>query len=248
MSKLVKRLRQACECSSQPIGFKRSTVESSRQMLLIASLPPGKRSMVASLNLAEVDALLFHSRDLGDNTALQQISGGVGDTPWGVWLGTGEPPDLQQLIEAGGDFIALESPLAAAGLLQEDTGKILKVDLSRERFLLSAMSDLPVDAVLMELGGGKGALTVADIMHCQWLSSLLDKPLLVAANQELSDREIRLIWDMGISGIVIEVGDEMGKEVLSREFQIIRDLPPRSRKHGEDHVLLPSFDVESDED
>ena len=46
MSKLVKRLRQVCECSSHPIGFKRSTVESSRQMLLIASLPQGKRGMM----------------------------------------------------------------------------------------------------------------------------------------------------------------------------------------------------------
>jgi hypothetical protein len=248
MSKLVKRLRQVCECSSHPIGFKRSTVESSRQMLLIASLPQGKRGMVTNLNLAEVDALLFHSRDLGGSEALEQIWGGVGDTPWGVWLGTGEPPDLKQFMEVGGDFIAMESAMAPAELLREDMGKILKVDLSRERFLLSAMSDLPVDAVLMDLGGKKGDLTVADIMHCQWLSNLLDKPLLVAANRELSDKEIWLIWDVGVSGIVIEIGDESGAEVLSRQFQAISDLPPRTRKRGDDHVLLPSFDIESDED
>lgn len=248
MSKLVKRLRQVCECSSHPIGFKKGAAEPARQMLLIASLPQGRRGMVAGLNLAEVDSLIFHGSDLGDNTALQQISSAAGDTPWGVWLGEGEPLDLPQFVEAGGDFIALESPLAPAGLLEEDMGKILKVDLTRQRFLLSAMSDLPVDAAIMELGEGKGALTIADIMQCQWLSGMLDKPLLVASHQELSDKEIRLMFDMGIAGIVVEVGDERGKEVLSRAFQLIRDLPPRTKKRGEDHVLLPSFDVESDED
>jgi len=44
------------------------------------------------------------------------------------------------------------------------------------------------------------------------------------------------------------VADDQAREVLSREFQLIRDLPPRTRKRGEDHVLLPSVDIESDED
>lgn len=248
MSKLVKRLHQVCECSSHPIGFKRGAAQPARQMLLIASLPQGRMGMVEGLNLAESDALLLNGSDLGDNTVLQLISSAAGDMPWGAWLGESQPPDLPQFVEAGGDFIALESPLAPAELLQEDVGKILKVDLTRRRFLLSAMSDLPVDAVLMELGGREGALSIADILHCQWLCGLLDKPLLVAPHQELSDKETRLMCDMGIAGIVVEVGDERGKEVLSRAFQLIRELPPRTRKRGEDHVLLPSLEVESDED
>lgn len=203
--------------------------------------------MAGGLNLAEIDAILFHGSDLA-GAGLQEISGVLGETPWGAWLGTGESPDLQQMIEAGGDFIALESPLTAAELLQEDVGSILKVDLSGDRFLLSAIGDLPVDAVLMDLGRGSGALTIADVMRCQWLAGLLDKPLLVAADRELSDKEMRLIWDVGVSGIVVEVADDRGREVLAREFQLIKDLPPRSRKRSEDHVLLPSFDVDSDED
>ena len=248
MSKLMKRLRQVCECSSPPMGFKKGAAQPDRQMALLASLPPGRRSMAGGLNLAEIDAVLFHSSDLAGEATLQEISGILGETPWGAWLGAGESPDLQQMIEAGGDFIALQSPLAAAGSLQEDLDSILKVDLSGQRFLLSAIGDLPVDAVLMDLGEGDGALTVADIMRCQWLAGLVDKPLLVASNRDLSDKEMRLIWDMGVSGIVVEVADDRGKEVLSRGFQLIKDLPPRTRKRGEDHVVLPSFDVESDED
>jgi hypothetical protein len=203
--------------------------------------------MAGGLNLAEIDAVLFHGSDLA-GAGLQEISGVLGETPWGAWLGAGESPDVQQMIEAGGDFIALDSAQAAAELLQEDVGSILKVDLSGDRFLLSAIGELPVDAVLMDLGQGKGALTIADVMRCQWLAGLVDKPLLVAANRELSDKEMRLIWDMGASGIVVEVADDKGKEVLSRGFQLIKDLPPRTRKRGEDHVVLPSFDVDSDED
>lgn len=248
MSKLVKRLQQVCECSSPPMGFKKDAVQAAPQMLLVASLPRGKRGLVTGLNLAEVDGLLLHGRDLGDSTVLQQVSGSAGDKPWGAWLGEGQAPELPQFVEAGGDFIALESPLAPAGLLQEDVGKILKVDLTRQRFLLGAISDLPVDAVLMELGEGRGPLTIADMMHCQWLSGLLDKPLLVGPRQELSDNELRLMCDIGVAAIVVEVSDEKGKELLSRTFQLIRDLPPRTRKRGEDHVLLPSLEVEPDED
>lgn len=247
MSKLVKRLCQVGECSSPPMGFKKGAAQSSRQMALLASLPPGGKSMAGGLNLAEIDAVLFHGSDLA-GAGIQEISGVLGETPWGAWLGAGESLDVQQMIEAGGDFIALDSAQAAAELLQEDVGSILKVDLSGDRFLLSAISELPVDAVLMDLGQGKGALTIADVMRCQWLAGLVDKPLLVAANRELSDKEMRLIWDMGASGIVVEVADDKGKEVLSRGFQLIKDLPPRTRKRGEDHVVLPSFDVESDED
>ncbi len=248
MSELMKRLRQVCECSPPPMGFKKGAAQANRQMALIASLPPGKRDMAGSLNLSEIDAVIFHSSDIVGEATLQEISGVLGETPWGAWLGAGQSPDLRQMIEAGGDFIALESPLAAAELLQEEMGSILKVELSGDRFLLSAMGDLPVDAVLMDLGQGQGPLTVADAMRCQWLAGLLDKPLLIASSRELSDKEIRLIWDIGVSGIVIEVADDQAREVLSREFQLIKDLPPRIRKRGEDHVLLPSFDVESDED
>jgi hypothetical protein len=229
------------------MGFKKGAAQPDRHMALLASLPPGGKSMAGGLNLAEIDAVLFHGSDLA-GAGLQEISGVLGETPWGAWLGAGESPDVQQMIEAGGDFIALDSAQAAAELLQEDVGSILKVDLSGDRFLLSAIGELPVDAVLMDLGQGKGALTIADVMRCQWLAGLVDKPLLVAANRELSDKEMRLIWDMGASGIVVEVADDKGKEVLSRGFQLIKDLPPRTRKRGEDHVVLPSFDVESDED
>jgi hypothetical protein len=230
------------------MGFKKGAAQLNRQMALVAFLPLGGRSLAGGLNLAEIDAVLFHGGDLAGETALQEVTGILGETPWGVWLGSGASPDLDKMIESGADFIALESPLAAAGLLQEEVGSILKVDLSGDKFLLSALGDLPVDAVLMDLGQGGSGLTIADMMRCGWLAGLMGKPLLVASGRELSDKEMGLIWDMGVSGIVVAVADEQGKEVLSREFQLIKDLPPRTRKRGEDHVLLPSVGVESDED
>ncbi|MBM4444065.1 MAG: hypothetical protein FJ020_02020 [Chloroflexi bacterium] len=247
MSKLMKRLRQVCECAPPPMGFKKGAAQPNRQMALVASLPPGGRRLAGGLNLAEIDAVLIHGGDLAGEGALQEITAVLGQTPWGVWLGHGASPDLEKIVESGADFIALESS-QAAGLLQEDLGSILKVDLSGDRFLLGAVGDLPVDAVLMYLGQGGGDLTIADILRCGWLAGLVDKPLLVAPGRELSDKEMRLIWDAGVSGLVVPVADEQGREVLSRLFQIIKDLPARTRKRSEDHIFLPSVDVESDED
>ncbi len=249
MSKLAKKLRQVCESQFTPMGFRSSASRPGRQMLLIASLPGGKSGLFTQINMAEVDAVLVHGKDVEDGEALPQIASGMGDVPWGVWVGTMDSVGLKQLREAGGDFFILDSPSAPAVLLEEEElAKVLKVSLSQDKELVGAVGDLPVDAVIIDVKNDGVALTISDLMYCQWLAGLVDKPLLVAAHKELTEGEIRALWEVGVIGVVIEVGGDKWQEVLARQSQGIGNLPKRIKKRKESGPLLPQLGAESETD
>lgn len=250
MSKLEKKLRQVCESQSTPMGFRSSTSRPGRQMLLIASLPGGKSGLVTQIDMAEVDAVLVHGKDVRSGEGLRQIASGMGDVPWGVvWVGTMDSVGLKQLREAGGDFFILDSPSAPAVLLgEEELAKVLKMSLSQDKELVGAVGELPVDAVIIDVKNDGVSLTISDLMYCQWLAGLVDKPLFVVPHKELTDGEIRALWEVGVIGVVIEVGGDKWQEVLARQSQGIGNLPKRIKKRRESGPLLPQVGAESEPD
>jgi len=161
------------------------------------------------------------------------------DVPWGVWVEEANTDWLVDFRGVGGDFLAFDSPDAPATLLQEDgVGKVLKVELSFERSLLGTIGDLPIDAVVLDVKKGN-ELAISDIMACQWLSKLTEKPVLVVPGGELSESETRSLWEVGVMGIVIEVLGRQSLDVLTRQSQAIRGLPATPRKRKEGGALLP---------
>ena len=238
MSKLVKKLRQINEGAAQPLGFRRTSILPSQRMLLMVALPQSDR--VAWLAKAEVDAISIHSQDLEQGVqTLGQVVNSVGDIPCGLWPEAMTDEGMKQLREAGGDFLIFEASTAPAILLQEEElGKVLKVDLPQDESLMSALNQLPIEVVLLEVKREGEVLTISDLMYCQWLAGLLDKPLLVATQQEMTDKEIRSLWEAGVDGVVVEIKEEQAPERLIRLSQAIRALPPRRKRRGERGVTL----------
>jgi len=238
MSKLVKKLRQINESAAQPLGFKRTSVLPSQQMLLIMALP--QKDSVAWLAKAEVDAILIHSPDLEQGVqTLRQVANSVGDIPCGLWPEAMTEEGMKQLKEAGGDFLIFEASTAPAILLQEEElGKVLKVNLPQDESLISAINELPMEVVLLEVKGKGEVLTISDLMYCQWLADLVDKPLLVATHQELTDKEIQSLWEAGVDGVVVEIEEKQLQERLTRLSQALKALPPRRKRRGERRVML----------
>jgi hypothetical protein len=238
MSKLVKKLRQINESAAQPLGFKRTSILPSQQMLLIMALP--QKDSVAWLAKAEVDAISIHSPDLEQGAqTLRQVASSVGDVPCGLWPEAITEEGTKQLKEAGGDFLIFESSTAPAILLQEkELGKVLKVDLPQDEGLIDVINQLPIEVVLLEIQGAGEVLTLADLIYCQWLADLVDKPLLVATQQELTDKEIRSLWEAGVDGVVVEIKEKQYQERLTRLSQAIKALPPRRKRRGERRVML----------
>jgi len=239
MSKLAKRLRQVSEGLTPTMGFKAPAAKPSRQMALVASLSSAGIGVMSELKLAEVDAVLLPAEDVADVASLKQVASGLRDIPWGAWVEETNANWLMDFKGVGGDFLAFDSPGAPAALLQEDgVGKVLKVELSLERSLLGTIGDLPIDAVVLDVKKGS-ELAISDIMACQWLSKLTEKPVLVVPGGELSETETRSLWAVGVIGIVIEVLGRQSLDVLTRQSQAIRALPAKPRKGKEGGALLP---------
>lgn len=239
MSKLAKRLRQVSEGLTPTMGFKATAAKPSRQMALVASLSSAGIGVMSELKLAEVDAVLLPAEDLADVASLKKVASGLRDLPWGAWVEEADDDWLMDFKGVGGDFLAFDSPDAPARLLQDDgIGKVLKVELSLGRNLLGTIGDLPIDAVVLDVKKGN-ELAISDIMACQRLSKLTEKPVLVVPGGELSETETRSLWEVGVMGIVIEVLGRHSLDVLTRQSQAIRGLPAKPKKRKEGGALLP---------
>jgi hypothetical protein len=240
MSKLAKKLRQISENAGQPLGFRMARQASGQQMALIVSLLRVDAGAAKQLAQAEVDAILIHSQGSEGSRTLQGVTDKSGATPWGLWPEAASEECLKQLKEAGGDFLVIEAATASATLLQEeDVCKVLRVDLPQDESLAGTIADLPVDVVLLEVKSEGSVLTVCDVMYCQWLVGLVDKPVLAAVQGELSEKEIQSLWEAGVRGLVVEFGEGQSQESVARLSQAIRALHPEARRRAGRKPVVP---------
>ena len=228
------------------MGFKTTTISPSQLMLVIAVLTKSNASVVAQLTEAKVDAVLIHSKDLGrELQTIQKLASPLDDIPWGVWPEMVTEEGIEGLKEMGGDFIIFMASEAPASLLRDEVGKVMKITLPCEEGLIGAIDQLPIDAVLLDFRGEGENLTISQLMNCQWIAGSINKPLLVAIQQRLGDKEMQALWEVGVKGLLVEVEEEPLTELM-RLRQAIAALSPASRKSGERRVVLPHLELEAD--
>ncbi len=240
MSKFIHKLNRVSQVAPSPMGFMAKPTSEKSKILLIASLTQLNANNLVDY-VAGADAGLIHVSALNSGIeVLQEIQQTVSDIPWGLWLGDTRSKGIKQLAKIDSDFIvfpAVNTPLA---ILQNDkTGKILEVEASLDEGLLRTVDELPVDAVL--LAGEKGEpnfLTWRHIMRFQRFAYLLAKPLLVSIPPRVTINELQTIWEAGVDGVIVEVGDGQPTDRLKKLRQIIDKLDlPSQRKQAE--ALLP---------
>lgn len=243
MSRLIDKLTKAARTTAQPMGFR--TARAGREepkMLLIAKVKLD-HSVQTGEYLGGADAVwLCSGKARLSARAIQPVLASLPDIPWGISpedTGTGNTKDL---LKAGCDFLVFtdNSPLEAMPAGDEDTGKILQLEPSREDSLIRAINNLPVDAVLAN--GDYPAhtpLAWRDLMSLQRLGLLLAKPLLVQVSPEISPGELKAIWEADVDSVVIPA--DPGRPDLFKEIsKAISELPPRTvSKHGKSEALLP---------
>jgi len=207
------------------------------KIILIASV-----EAVATGNPAEylegADAVLIGFDKIPPTAkALQKITSALPDIPWGITGGQGEGADF---VVFGADSQITETPEG------EKTGKILQVESSMDDGLLRAVNDLPVDAVLAEdLFQEKESLVWHEMMIIQHLANMFSKPLIVPAPTGITEKELKILWDAGVDGIIVEA-DTAKAEGFKNLRQAINKLPPRSgRKHGKVNMVLPRTAAET---
>lgn len=241
MSRLIEKFHKASQVDAPPMGFRTARqAEAISKILLIGSLEAGTVENPADyLEGADAVIIRFTNKALTAKT-VQKIALSLPDIPWGLYLADNDNKK-ETVVAAGGDFIIFPANSPVADTPQDDkVGKILQVELSMDDGLLRAVNDLPLDALLVaDTFEGNASLVWRQLMIFQHLANLLSKPLIAPVPADISEKELKVLWDAGVDGIIVEIG-AAGAERLKKLRQAIDKLPPRTgRKHGRIEARLP---------
>jgi len=123
-------------------------------------------------------------------------------------------------------------------------GRVLQVEASLTEGLLRAVDELPIDAVLITGEQEEGYfLTWHHLMVFQHFADLLTKPLLASVPLNVAANELLALWEAGVDGVVVGVGEVVGR--LKELRQIIDQLAFPQRKRGKAKALLPHISGET---
>ena len=240
MSKFIERLQQVLTPPPQTMGFNTAKSEQAKPRIqLVVNVTGGNlKSTLKELN--ETDAVVLPIAALG-----------IGDTISGAWLVQGDEAEVEKSIKAEADFIILP---ANGKVLPPDkkVGKILQIEAAITDVLLRAVNELPVDAVLLTESDGKNegglALTWKRLMLIQRFSSLLNKPMLIKVLPDITDTELQVIWEAGVSGIIVTVDAEQVTAFIPKLRKAIDKLSfPTKRKREKSLAIVPHIENRTEE-
>jgi hypothetical protein len=207
MSRFADNLKNALQVAQPAMGFFRSAQASIKpRMLLVAWAGLDEVEKLPSL-LGGADAAVLVSSRAPTARTLKALVKSLGETPWGLWS-EGDGQNLKALDSAGVDFVVFapgKMPLAAAG--EEKPGRVVGIPLDLEDSLARTVSELPVDAVIIN-SPGTTPLTFQDLMRFRRLGDWIRKPLLAVVPALLTEGEIKALWDAGIDALVVTLTAE----------------------------------------
>ena len=243
MSRLIDELHRVARDTSQPIGFRAARPAASEpRILLIASLAYSGDIDRLSDCVAGADAILLRlAKQRLTATTLKKMTESLPDMPWGGYLEDIIAKKVEILVEAGCDFVVFPEASRISATPQDDKiGKILQVESSLGEGLLRAINDLPVDAVLATDAYQAGdSIAWHHLINIQRLANLLTKPFLTQVPLNVTDSELKVLWEAGVDGVVVEA-DTTKPGGLQELRRAISELAPRSeRKRGKAEALLP---------
>ena len=221
MSKFIDRLKQISLPSPKVMGFRQNNETTTRlKIQLVAFVNRSTDTIVNKLSAA--DAIIIND--------IKQLPP---DILWGFAAEKVSIEEVDKAVEAGSDFVVLP---ADEEVLSPDknTGKVLQLDESVSDILLRAVNELPFDAVLVNGDSETGTtITWRKLMQFSRFSGLVSKPVLVFIPPEVSSAELQLIWEMGISGVVISVKTASDVNLLNKVREMINGLQHPSPKKKE---------------
>jgi hypothetical protein len=249
VSKFIDRLRQASGAVAQPIGFGRGKpVSPEPKILLVASLARADIGNVADLVAGADAGLLNISGSAGDSKTLKQCVAEVPDIPWGGRLKSFAQRQGRQVKASGCDFIVFPAKMPLGVLEDTGAGRILELEATLDGGLLRTVDELPVDGVLISVKKEDGlSVTWQQLMLFQRASRLLTKPLLVPVPPEVTAVELRMLWEAGVDGVILEIGDGRPRGGLGKLREALNKLTFPSRMgRGKVRALLPKISEEAE--
>lgn len=248
MSRFIDKLNRISQTVSQPMGFRAMPIQEKPKILLIASLAQADVNSLVDY-VAGADAGLLHISNLSSGIKTLQKTGQImPDIPWGGWLRDVTWEGKEQMVKVNCDFLVFQAGTSLEILQNDKVGRILEVETSLTEGLLRAIDELPVDAVLLADEPGEASfLTWHHLMLFQHFADLLTKPLLVSIPSKVTPNELQALGEVGVDGVIVEVGVRQPMEKLKELRQAIDKLTfPSPRKPKKAKALLPYIGKEKD--
>lgn len=171
---------------------------------------------------------------------LDGVASALKERVWGVKSGRFDAGRGRRLAEMGCDFVVFESMDTEASLLnEEDLGVVVTLDAGMGEEAVRAISDLPVDAVLLRPALRDLPLTVGAAADVQKVLGLLEKPLVVEAPSGAAGPDLELLRNMGVAGVVVDLDNRKQLKRLAGVKAGIQELPRPRSKRQERSALLP---------
>ncbi len=241
MSKFVDNLKRACDAVPAPIGFlSRQPTPATCRMQLLATVAPEDLDRAAEFIKGADAVLLPVASENPPKKRLTGFANAAGDTPWGAWL-KGKTADVPELAKSGCDFVVFSTSTTLTATADEKTGKIMEVEPSIADSLLRAVNNLPVDAVFVNDDSlSEGPIAWQQLIQFQRCAALLTKPILASIPADISSEELKLLWEAGIDGAVIDTEDLAPEKFKSlRKTMDETKFPPRGRRREKMEAILP---------
>lgn len=203
MSRFADKLKTALQVAPPSMGFFRSAQASTKPRMLLVAWANLDEFEKSPTMLEGADAAVILSAKFPPAKTLKSLVKSLGEAPLGVWAEDAQ--SFKALDSAGVDFVVFapeKMPLAAAG--EEKQGRVAGIPFNLEDSLARAVSELPVDAVIIN-SPGTAPLTFQDLMRFRRLGDWISKPLLAVVPAPLTEGEIKALWDAGIDALVVSL-------------------------------------------
>lgn len=252
MSKLAETLQRAQRGGTAAIGFATAaTATKVAPLLLVARLSPDDHPGVTSVVAAGADAWIFAGRlpSAEVKSALAQAP----ERPWGLVGDKAPMPSIEEIKQAGADFVIVSAPEAPAAwmALEEGPGWVLEVNPDWGDSLLRAAESLSLDALYLAEAIAPTQLTVERALGLRRMAQLAQRPLLVSLQGNWGSADLQALMAVGGLGVVVE-GEQCLKELRPILDQLPRlGRPPRGPREAmlphPQEALSPVIPVEEEE-
>lgn len=229
MAKLLDRIRRANAGEGVRIGFGAAASKPvPPRLAVIAQVPGGGADALKALLDAGADAVVLGQAP--NRADLESTLSGNDKGVAGLAIGESVPENLDELIEAGLDFLILESTKVSVSVLrQENLSLGLRLPANLDDTRLRALAGAPGAFAIAPLPGGD-APTVEDLIEVRRIGLFLNRPIFVEASAGLSTDDLAALRDSGLSALVV---DGSGAAAVSDLRERLNSLPAPIKPAGE---------------
>jgi hypothetical protein len=246
MSKLIDKLVKQRQPDVRPMGFLPGQSRTDKIKLLLGAVISAENLEKLAAGLKSADAVLVEIAKADDLSILEKAAQNKESPTVGGWIKSNTAAVTKKVATQEFDFMVLAGAAPVTLIRKEKTARLLEIDINLSEGLLRATGELPVEAVLVSGKASELALNINRLVQIQRLLIVVNKPLLLAISDNLSQSELQVLWDAGVGGVIIEVNDANDLQSLNDLRDAIDQLEaPAFRKKARAMAILPRAQGES---